>query len=112
MESNNSKIPSVSELLAQDLNDEIVIMRLMSHPNPELVIAGLIRMIKEERSKFSEQIESIYKRISTLESRTKTITNDVGSVNRIVDFMKNKKSKQNDDNEIIDVEVTETIEKE
>lgn len=90
MESNNSKIPSVSELLDQDLNDEIVIMRLMSHPNPELVIAGLLRMIKEERTKFSEQIEAIYKRISNLELKAKNVTDNVNSVNQIMNFMKAK----------------------
>lgn len=93
-----TNIPEVSTLLTKDFNDEIVVMQLMSHPRPELVIAGLIKIINKERSEYSKVLEEISERINRIETKANNLNSNVDMATNMVNFVKESMNKDKEEN--------------
>lgn len=91
----NKKMQEVSELLKQDLNDGTVMLQLMSHPESELVISGLLRIINEERVIYNEKLNQIIEKICKLEDCEKAVSENLGKAQKVIDSIQaGKPSKQ------------------
>lgn len=87
----NKKMQEVSELLKQDLSDGTVMLQLMSHPESELVISGLLRIINEERVIYNEKLNQIIEKICKLEDREKAVSENLGKAQKMIDSIQSGK---------------------